>query len=119
MKARYANNASIFERRGDPWVSSRDAKRDYGTNPLTDDPDMDQFTRATLARFGPEHASRKASIFGPVVQPSQSDGVTDERRILNIKARMHRKIGEAERSRKAIKLPDRSGDLKPKSIFDK
>lgn len=119
MKPHYTNNASIFERRGDPWVSARDSKRDYGTNPLADDPDMDQFTRAKRSRFGPDEAEHKASIFGPVVKAKPPEPISLERRIQNIKMRMHRKIGEVERSRQAIKTPDRQGDFRPKSIFDK
>lgn len=116
---RMNSNASIFERRGDPWVTTRDAVKQYGRNPLTEDPDLDQFTRAKQPKFTQQHAIRKASIFGAVIPPEEHKPVSDERRLQNIRMRMNRRLGQAERAKKAIKLPDRSGDFRPKSIFEK
>lgn len=115
---RLASNASIFERRGDPWVSDKDAVRDFGRHPLTEDPDMDQFTRASRSR-PPDESRAKSSIFGKATKPKPSESLTDERRILNVRIKMQREILKASRARQAIKLPDRQGDFRPRSIFDK
>lgn len=60
------SNSSIFERRGDPWTSDKEGLRDYGRNLLTENADMDWFTRATKAK-------EKAKFVDPPRPPKKSD----------------------------------------------
>lgn len=43
MKPRYSSNSGIFERRGDPWVSDKEGRAQYGRNLFTEDPDFDRY----------------------------------------------------------------------------
>lgn len=46
MKKRYASNASLFAKRGDPWVSRKEGEKDFNRNLETENPDYDRYFRA-------------------------------------------------------------------------
>jgi hypothetical protein len=46
-KLGYATNASVFQKRGDPWVSEREGLSNYGRNLMTEDPDFDRYFAKT------------------------------------------------------------------------
>lgn len=90
------SNSSIFERRGDPWVTDRNGREDFGRNLETENPEMDQYTRASRARERFDMGSEKRSTPGDL----------DLRRRVNILARMHREMREASKIGKAIVVKD-------------
>jgi hypothetical protein len=43
LRPRYASNSGVFEKRGDPWVSEREGKEQFGRNLFSEDPDFDRY----------------------------------------------------------------------------
>lgn len=59
MKPKLVSNAAVFAKLGNPWVSERDRNRDYPNEP-SENPDMDQWTLASLAKSRHERGPEKA-----------------------------------------------------------
>lgn len=83
--------ASLFERRGDPWVSPRSGREDFGRNLDTEDPDMDSFTRARKAPVKTEP---------PSAFPKKNQDPDDARRLANLRNQFHRKMNKIENRRR-------------------
>jgi len=85
MAPRLKTNCSIFEERGDPWVSQREGLRDFGRILETENPDLDCFTRA--------HKRKERHEKGPdkPIKPG-SKIADDRRRIMNARIAMNRKL---------------------------
>ena len=49
MRPRINSVANIFANRGDPLVSEKEGRKNYGRNPVTENPDLDQFFLAKKA----------------------------------------------------------------------
>lgn len=86
MKPRYSSNSDIFRRRGNPWVSRREGENDFGRILETENPEMDQFTRARKAEPKPPFVSPS-----PTAKPAEGDFAT---RKANALAKMHRDMRE-------------------------
>jgi len=61
MKPKLVSNASVFAKLGNPWYSERDRNRDYPHEP-SENPDMDQFTLASLAKPHHERGPERAGL---------------------------------------------------------
>lgn len=89
MTKGYSSNSKIFARRGDPWVSGREGREKFGRNIETENPDLDQFTRA-------RKAEPKSEYIDPPKPPKTEASFS--RRKANILAVMHGNIrGETKR----------------------
>ena len=52
----YSTNSDIFQKRGDPWVSQKEGRKDYDReHEVFENPDLDRYTKATKA---PKHKER-------------------------------------------------------------
>jgi hypothetical protein len=86
-----SSNSSLFEKRGDPWVSQRQGLEDYGRILGTENPDLDCFTKASPAKEHRERGSDKAVS-------TKSDEPDTLRRAANINLRYHSLTGKASRA---------------------
>jgi hypothetical protein len=90
-KLGFASNSDVFSRRGDPWVSDKEGRKDYGRdNAAFENPDMDCHTKATKAVPKREPAPMKST---------KSTTATDARRRANIAHRMRKKLNELNRGK--------------------
>lgn len=111
MKPTYASNASVFARRGNPWVSEREGREGYGRNLDTEDPDLDMFTRAKSAKR--PYVPTKTGIHSDLISLSKPRGLgpsntqTPERRFAQINA----KLQAALRANAPVKVKE--GPVKP------
>lgn len=90
----YSSMGRIFEQRGDPMVTQREAIRDYGRNPETEDPeyDFDHRFHKTGSSFGkPRQAVERVEHRDPVPVKQEDDSA---RRRANIMLVMRRKQRE-------------------------
>lgn len=89
MKPRLSSSASIFARKGNPWVSDKEGRKDFGRNLDTEEPELDQFTRA-----------RKAEPKKAFVDPVPEKPVADfHKRKANICRRMNATITRIDNSK--------------------
>lgn len=91
-KGKYSSNASIFARRGDPWVSRKEGERDFQRNLETENPDFDRFVRAKPVK------ERKPFI-DPKPEPIERDYAREKTSIfMGMKARLEprRQVIEAK-----------------------
>jgi hypothetical protein len=98
LRPRYASNSRIFERRGDPWVTSREGMRDYNRNPETEDAerDFDHRFHHTGEVFGkPGIAKPKEEYRDP--RPTIEDDAS--RRKASIVRRMNMRMTERAKTR--------------------
>lgn len=58
FSTRLRSNSDVFSSQGDPWVSDRERRRDYGLTSL-DNPELDQFTKAHKAPERHDKGSEK------------------------------------------------------------
>lgn len=63
-KVRVHTSASIFARRGDPWVTDKEGARDYGRRVDTETPDLDAFW---LAGKAPAYHQTRSGIHPDLV----------------------------------------------------
>lgn len=73
--------ASIFEDRGDPWVTEKEGIKLFGRNVVTENPDRDQYA-AAKALFKPVY----------VDPPKTEQKTTEHRRLANISRRANAAI---------------------------
>lgn len=74
------SNSDIFADRGDPWVSEKEGLTGYGRILRTENPDLDQFTRAKMATGKHEMKS----------EPRSEPRADQKRRVANVMAKMHK-----------------------------
>jgi hypothetical protein len=88
VRARYSSNSSMFAKRGDPWVSRREGERLFGRNLETENPELDQFTRARKAEPKPKFIDPK---------PERRTEADFARQKANALRAMHRDMNGASR----------------------
>lgn len=85
MKGRYSTSAGVFAKRGDPWVTHKEAVRDFGRDPENEDPDFDfdyRFHHSANALGRPKEAEPRPEHQDPKGQPAVADLA---RRVANIR----------------------------------
>lgn len=80
--------ASIFEARGNPWITDKEGREEYKRNDVFDNPDLDQFTKATLARHDPD----KVGLVRRVVREEKNVHADPYKRLSSIARRMNEKL---------------------------
>jgi hypothetical protein len=86
MKPRMASNASIFADRGDPWMSDKEGRKDFGRG-IHEDPDLDL---SDMMRRGDIRQAPKRPKF---VDPERKTPVASEhRKLVNIARRMNKSL---------------------------
>jgi len=70
MKKGPRSLADVFAKQGNPWMTQKEARKDFQLNDVFDKPDLDQFTKATMARHDPAKVSmvRKVKRVEPDVR---------------------------------------------------
>jgi hypothetical protein len=99
MTKGYSSNSKIFARRGDPWVSGREGREKFGRNLETENPDLDQFTRARKAEPKPKYVEPP--------KPAKAEA-SFSRRKANILAAMHGSIRVETHRSHEVKAAERS-----------
>lgn len=61
-----ASSSSLFAKRGDPWLTEREAIKDFERDILTENPDFDQFAAASVAK-------PKAAFYQEPGKPIEND----------------------------------------------
>jgi hypothetical protein len=100
-KPRYSSNSGIFAKRGDPWVSRREGEKGFGRNLETENPELDQFTRARKAESRPKYVDPK---------PQKAEASFAHRKANALRV-MHREMSEA--SRQTIVVDSRAVVFRP------
>jgi hypothetical protein len=101
MKPRIKSNSDIFEARGDPWVSDKQGREEYGRNVRTENPEFDRY----FAKKAPDKKEPKSEPRGDMPKV-----VADRRRIASIMNKMGTTMAKADRTaRFAASIKKRGG----------
>lgn len=100
MSRGYSSNSGIFAKRGDPWVSGREGREKFGRNVETENPDLDQFTRA-------RKAEPKPKFVDPPKPAKPAEGSFSQRKA-NILAVMHKSIRVETNRHHEVKAAERN-----------
>lgn len=104
LRPKYSTNSGIFEKRGDPWVSQREAVKDFHRNLDTENAELDFDYRYHNTGFGPKAAKPKPEYRDPKPEPKEDDPA---RRKASIARRMQMRMNS--RAPKAIEAAPARG----------
>lgn len=87
------SSTSLFAKRGDPWLTEKEAHKDFGRVPVFENPDLDQFTKATKA----QHDPAKVTLVGKAKRPDHHRAKTPQERLTSILYGMNDRLHRAKR----------------------
>ncbi len=103
MRVRVHTSASIFERRGDPWVTDKEGRQNYGRNLKAEDPDMDAFFLAKKAETRFADTNTNTGLHPDLIprgkaapKPGKSVTQSPERRFAAAGDRLRKALAKAE-----------------------
>lgn len=109
LRPKYSTNYGIFEKRGDPWVTQREAVKDFQRNLDTEDAELDFDYRFHDTGFGPKMATAKPVHHDPKPAPKEDDF---ERRKAGIARRMQMRMN-SRATRIEVPAPTRAFETCP------
>jgi hypothetical protein len=105
LRPNYSTNSGIFEKRGDPWVTTREGVKDFGRNIETEDAERDFAYRHFDTAFGPKPA--KPHVEAKEQRPTKSDD-DPERRKASIARRMQMAMNRRSAGTIKVDAPTRT-----------
>jgi hypothetical protein len=87
--AKMSSSSSVFEKKGNPWVTDKEGRKDYGRLLETENPDLDQFFYAKKKQEQPKYVD-------PPDNRKKGAGDT-KTRLANIGRKMNRKLNGVDR----------------------